>query len=49
VIGMMRVILRGAFPVPALAIALAGCAGIGSPNVNHGAAMPSLPAYSRAP
>jgi hypothetical protein len=28
VIGMMRVILRGSFPVPALAIALAGCAGM---------------------
>jgi hypothetical protein len=28
VIGMMRVILRGTFPVPALAIALAGCAGM---------------------
>jgi len=28
VIGMMRVILRGSFPAPALAIALAGCAGM---------------------
>ena len=27
-IGMMRVILRGTFPVPALALALAGCAGM---------------------